>query len=106
MPLVLGIFAIGLLTWLMRASFLVPGARAMLPSHVERMLRFVPPAVFMALIVPDLVGHAGSLDLSPGNARLLAGLFAFLLAWRTRRVAPVLIAGMLLLWLLLFVLPH
>lgn len=104
MALFVGVVCIGVLTYLMRAAFLAPNMRAALPTGLERALRFVPPAVLMALVVPELIGHAGTLDLSPGNARLLAGLVAFLLAWRTRRVAPPLIGGMLTLWLLSFLL--
>ena len=103
MILLLSVICIGVLTYLMRASFLAPDMRSALPAGLERAMRFIPPAVLMALVVPDLIGHSGTLDLSPGNARLLAGLVAFLLAWRTRRVAPTLVGGMLTLWLLSFV---
>lgn len=102
MALLVGVVCIGVLTYLMRASFIAPNMRAALPPGLERAMRFIPPAVLMALVVPDLIGHSGTLDLSPCNARLLAGLVAFLLAWRTRRVAPPLIGGMLTLWLLSF----
>ncbi len=106
MALLVGIFCIGALTFLMRASFLAPNFRAALPAGLERAMRFIPPTVLMALVVPDLIGHAGTLNLSPGNVRLLAGLVAFLLAWRTRRVAPTLVGGMLTLWLLSFLVAH
>lgn len=102
MALLVGVVCIGVLTYLMRASFLAPNMRAALPHGLERAMRFIPPAVLMALVIPDLIGHSGTLDLSLGNARPLAGLVAFLLAWRTRRVAPPLIGGMLTLWLLSF----
>lgn len=104
MALVLGVVCIGVLTLVMRASFLAPNARATLPVRMERVMRFIPPAVLMALVVPDLVaGPAGGVNLSLSNARLIAGLVAFLLAWRTRQVAPPLIGGMLTLWLLTFI---
>lgn len=102
MVLILSVCCIGALTYLMRASFLAPRLRPSLPASLERGMRFVPPAVLMALVVPDLIGHAGTVNLSPENARLLAGLVAFLLAWRTRRVGPPLVGGMATLWLLSF----
>lgn len=103
MALVLGVVCIGALTFLMRAAFLAPNGRATLPPQVEHAMRFVPPAVLMALVVPDLVGHTGSLDLSLANPRLIAGMVAFVVAWRTRQVAPTLISGMATLWLLTFI---
>jgi len=42
----------------------------------------------------------GTLDLSLGNERLLAGLLAILVAWRTRNVLLAVAAGMIALWLL------
>lgn len=106
MVLLISVVCIGALTYLMRASFLAPSMRAALPAGLERAMRFIPPTVLMALVVPDLIGHAGTVNLSPENARLLAGLVAFLLAWRTRRVAPTLVGGMLTLWLLSFLFTH
>lgn len=106
MALIGSVLCIGVLTYLMRASFLAPNMRAALPAGLERAMRFIPPAVLMALVVPELLGQAGSMNLTPGNARLIAGLVAFFLAWRTRRVAPPLIGGMLTLWLLSFAFAH
>jgi branched-subunit amino acid transport protein len=42
----------------------------------------------------------GALEISPGNERLLAGLVAALIAWRTRSVPFTLVGGMAALWTL------
>jgi branched-subunit amino acid transport protein len=42
----------------------------------------------------------GALDISLGNERLLAGLVAIVIAWRTRNVFVIVAAGMIALWLL------
>ena len=70
------------------------------PPLVSRGLRFVPPAVLSAIILPELIEPAGKLNLSLGNVRLLAGLLAVLVAWRTRNVLLTVGAGMVGLWIL------
>lgn len=105
MALTISIIIIGALTYLMRAVFIVPSSLS-LPPTVERALRFVPAAALTALVTPDLVGHNGALLLTLANPRLIAGIVAFVVAWRTRRVAFTLIAGMATFWLLTALLPH
>src|SRR5947199_7362322 len=88
------ILAIGLGTYLMRLSFILLLGRRPLPAAVWQVLRLVPPAVLSALIVPALLLPGGQLDLTTGNARLLAGLLAALVAWRTKNVLLTLGTGL------------
>jgi branched-subunit amino acid transport protein len=89
-----------LLTYATRLSFiaLIPYER--MPVHIRRGLRFVPPAVLAALILPALLQPAGALNISLGNQRLLAGLVAALVAWRFKNTWLTIACGMLSLWLL------
>ncbi len=103
MTLALSIVLIGVLTYLMRVAFIGPSSLA-LPPTVERALRFVPPAALAALVIPDMVSHNGALVLTLANPRLIAGVVAFLIAWRTRNIAATLIVGMGLFWLLSYLL--
>ncbi|HET9110134.1 MAG TPA: AzlD domain-containing protein [Ktedonobacterales bacterium] len=102
--LALSIMLIGVLTYLMRVAFIGP-ARLTLPPAVERALRFVPAAALTALVVPDLVGHNGALVPTLANPRLIAGVVALLIAWRTRNIALTLVVGMGVFWLLSALLP-
>ncbi len=61
---------------------------------MRRALRYVPPAVLAALALPELVLVERSLLLSPANPRLLAGLLAAIVAWRTRNLWLTIGAGM------------
>jgi branched-subunit amino acid transport protein len=90
----------GLLTFLVRLSFIALLGRIEVPPLLSRALRFVPAAVLTAIIVPELLMHDGEVDLSPGNLRLLAGLVATGVALRTRSVALTIVAGMGALWAL------
>ena len=60
----------------------------------------VATAVLSAIILPELLQPGGTLDISLGNARLLAGLVAILVAWRTKNILWTLAVGMGLLWIL------
>ena len=57
----------GLLTFGMRLSFIYLLARLDVHDVIWRALRFVPPAVLSALVMPALLMPAGHLDLSFGN---------------------------------------
>ena len=90
----------GLLTFLTRLSFIALLGRFETPPRLARALRFVPPAILSAVIVPELVLRQGALALSPGNERLVAGLAAVLVAWATRNVLATIAVGMVVLWAL------
>ncbi len=105
MTLWLTIVAAGLLTFLIRLSFIALLGRLTMPEWFHRALRFVPAAVLSAIIVPELVIRNAVLDVSPFNARLLAGVVAGAVAWRTRNVLLTIVAGMLALLVLQAVLP-
>ena len=104
MTLWLIIASIGIFTYGIRRAFIVLSDRVVLPVIIQRALRFVPVAILTAIIVPALVFPTGTLDLSPLNARLLAGIIAIVVAWRTRNIALTLASGMGALWALLWLL--
>ena len=84
----------GLITFGIRLSFIYLFGRIETPPLVQRSLRFVPPAVLSAILVPEIVLHAGKLDLSLGNERLLAGLVAVATALVTKDTLLTILAGM------------
>lgn len=97
--LALAILGMGLITYVIRLSlFLLPG-RVVLPPWMLETLRYVPAAVLTAIIFPGLLLPEGTLDVSLGNERLLAGLVSIVVAWRTRNVFLTVTTGMILLWL-------
>lgn len=96
----LTILGMGVITYAIRLSpFLIP-ERVALPPWLLRALRYVPAAVLTAIIAPELLQPGGTLDISLGNERLLAGFIAILVAWRTRNVFLTVVVGMVILWLL------
>lgn len=95
----LAMIGLGILTFLTRFSFIALLERWQAPLIVQRALRFVPIAVLTAIIIPELVMHDNQLDLRPDSPRLLAGLVAILVAWKTGNVLITIVAGMLIFWL-------
>jgi branched-subunit amino acid transport protein len=96
----LAIFGAGAVTFALRLSFIALLGRIQIPPPLGRALRFVPAAVLTAVVVPLLLYDDGALNVSSGNERLLAGLVASLIAWRTRSVLFTLVGGMATLWTL------
>lgn len=100
MTLWLTILGMGMVTYAIRLSFILLLGRVEIPARIRQALRFVPPAVLSAIIFPELLQPQGRLDLSPGNVRLLAGLLAALVAWRTKNILLTIAVGMGALWIL------
>ncbi len=100
MTLWMVIILMGVVTYGLRLSLIALMGRFEVPPLVSRGLRFVPPAVLSAIVLPELVQPAGTLNLSLGNLRLVAGVLAIVVAWRTRNVLLTVGAGMAGLWLL------
>jgi branched-subunit amino acid transport protein len=92
---------VGLLTFLTRFSFIALLERWQTPPLVQRGLRFVPIAVLSAIIAPEILIRSGGLEFSPlANDRLIPGLAATLVAWKTKNVVWTILAGMGTFWLL------
>jgi branched-subunit amino acid transport protein len=83
---------IGLATTLPRASFIVLGNRVVLPSVVQRALRYAPAAALAAIVAPDVLMVAG--DFAPLNPNLAAALAAIAAATLSRNPWLPFIAGM------------
>ena len=84
----------GLLTFAIRLSFIFLLEKVKTPDWFKRALRFVPPAVLSAILLPALAQRNGPVDISFHNPQLLAGLAAVLVAWRTRNVFLTIAAGL------------
>jgi branched-subunit amino acid transport protein len=87
-------FAIGVITYATRLSFIFLFGQLEIPPLLRQALRFVPPAVLTAIIFPEVLLSDGAVNLSLGNARLLAGVLAALVAWRTKNIVLTILVGM------------
>lgn len=93
-----------LVTFLPRYGVLALLGRMEMPRPLFRALRFVPPAVLAAIILPSMLLKDGDLDLTLQNSFLFAGIIAALVSWRTKNLLLTIIVGMaaLLIWRAIF----
>jgi branched-subunit amino acid transport protein len=95
---VLMITGMMLVTFLPRYGVLALLGKIELPKPVFRALKFVPPAVLSAIILPAMVFKGDQIFISLQNSFLVAGIVAGLVAWRTRNLLLTIVIGMLALW--------
>jgi branched-subunit amino acid transport protein len=88
------LIAVGLFTFATRLSFILLFGRLSVPPTLQRALRFVPPAALTAIILPELLIPQGQLDISLNNVRLIAGIIAIVIAWRTKNIFLTILVGM------------
>ncbi len=85
------LIGMALVTFVSRALPLVTMSGTPAPQ-LERVLRYVPPAIFAALIVPALIVPNGALEV---GLTLWAGIIGGLVALWTRSMALTILAGLL-----------
>lgn len=95
----------GLGTYLIRLSFILIFQHIQIPPFMERLLRLVPPAVFSAIVLPELLFRDNAIQLSFSNLRLVAGILAAIVAIKTRNILLTIASGMIILWIIQFLLP-
>jgi branched-subunit amino acid transport protein len=88
------ILGMALVTFAVRYPVLVLVTKIPLPDRVFRALRYVPPAVLAAIIVPSVLMPDGSIDVSPTNSYLVAGIISALIAWRSKNLLLTIVLGM------------
>ena len=76
-----------LVTFALRAAFLLLPPHVETPPLLRRALRYVPAAVLTAIWAPELV-------LSPGYEQMAAGAVAIAVAWRWRVTFATIVAGL------------
>jgi branched-subunit amino acid transport protein len=86
--------------YVLRASFILFADAQRFPHRFRQALKFVPPAVLAAIVLPGLVMPYAAFDMTLANPRWIAGTLAILLAVATRNATATIGIGMLALWLL------
>lgn len=89
-------FGMALVTYFTRYAMIAALGRDV-PLLLRRWLRYVPPAVLAALVVPAALAPQGRLELGLPAWAAMAGA---LVAWRTRSVLWTIVGGMAAFWIL------
>lgn len=93
------VLGMALVTFATRYPILALVSRVDLPPSMLAALKFIPPAVLTAIIMPALFApNNATMDISFANAYLIAGLFTVIAAWRTKNLLLTLAIGMIAFW--------
>ena len=98
----LTIIACGIVTFLIRLSFIAIHGRVTMPLWFTRALTFVPVAVLSAITLHEILVQSNALNFSPLNPRLIAGIVAVFVAWRTKNILLTIAVGMMVLFAVQF----
>ena len=96
----LALVVAGVLTLGIRLSFIALLGRLAMPDWFWRALRFVPIAVFAAIICSEMVSRGSSGIVVASWERLVAAVVAVGVAWRTGNVVLTIAVGMVAMWAL------
>ncbi len=89
-----------LITFLLRYLPMKLLEKQRLAPWLERALRYVPAATLSGLVFPALLLQNNKLALSFTNDRLIAGIFAIVLAYFSRNAILTIVGGLIALWVL------
>lgn len=92
----LTIAGMALVTYLPRVAPVWFLASRSLPPLVVAWLRYVPPAVLAAMLLPSILAPEGTLDPAWNNLYLWAALPTVWVAWKTRSLVGAVLTGMAL----------
>jgi branched-subunit amino acid transport protein len=88
-----------LVTFAIRYSMFLVAGRFEFPPQLINALRYVPPAVLTAIIVPAvLIPTDEGLNLGYTNAYLVGALAAFAVSWFSQNLLLTIVLGMLAFW--------
>ena len=94
------IFAVGLLNYLSRLSFIAVFARRSMPPLLGRALQYVPAAMLTALILPMVLADPAAGNAMSVNPKVTAAVIAGAVAFFSRSMLLTMGTGMAALWLL------
>ncbi|WP_299663124.1 AzlD domain-containing protein [uncultured Psychromonas sp.] len=97
--LILGMFVI---TFGIRFVMFAFAGKITFPVWMQQSLKFVPPAVLTAIIVPAVVMPFGEMDFSFSNVYLLAAIISVIISLVTKSLLKTIFFGMLVFLLLKF----
>ncbi len=88
------------ITFLVRYAMFATAGRVEIPDFVTRALRYVPPAVLSAIILPAVLLPGGKeLDLSLGSPQLVGALVSLLVGRLSGNILAVIVSGMGTFWI-------
>lgn len=88
------IFGMMIATFSIRYLMFGASSRIVLPPALLNALRYVPPVVLTAIVVPEVLLSEGSLSIGYLNARLVGAIAAILVSSATQNLLLTIVIGM------------
>jgi len=100
------IAGMALVTFSIRYLMFAVAHRFTFPEWFEELLRFVPPAVLAAMILPSvLIPQGTEVVFGIGSPHLIGAGVSFLVGVKTRNLLAVIITGMTVFWMWIWLWP-
>lgn len=93
------ILGVAIVTYISRALPILALAGKKLPKDLEICMKYIPPAIFSALIIPDIFNFNN--ELSFFNPKSISAVIVLLVSWKTKSLALSIVFGVLAITLLL-----
>ena len=87
-----------LVTFGARYPVLALVSKLQLPEIILRALKFVPPVVLTAIILPAVLISDQKLQIDLNNAPLFASIIAAIISWKYKNLLLTIIIGMMVFW--------
>jgi len=91
---VLIVSGMAIATFAIRYVMFGASSRIQLSPVVLNALRYVPPVVLTAIVVPEVLLSEGSVEIGLGNARLVGAMIAILVSVSTQDLLLTIVLGM------------
>lgn len=88
------IAGMALVTFLIRYIMIPVSGKIEFPPLFDRALRYVPPSVLTAIIVPSVLMPEGVINFSHENAYLVGGIAACLVGWFSKNLMMTIVLSM------------
>lgn len=88
------ILSMAIATFSIRYIMFGASQRINLSPNLLKALRYVPPVVLTAIVIPEILLSEGSLSLGYTNARLIGAIAAIAISYFTRNLLLTIVIGM------------
>ncbi len=88
------ITGMALVTFGIRYVMFALSGRMYLSDPVLTALKYVPPVVLTAIVVPEVLMIDGTLNVTHNNARLIGAIAAFTVGWFSKNLLLTIVLGM------------
>ena len=99
----LSIIIAGILTYLTRMTMIALVSREMLGDKIKAVLKYVPSAVFPAIIFPAIFINDFGSFVEINDPKIFGAIVAVIVGYFSKNIIATILAGLLSYWFLIFV---